>query len=53
MNAFVRLVMLVILIVSTLMSARLVNITVTKMQFVLILMVVSFVVVNEVMKMQT
>ena len=53
MNAFVLLVMLVILIVLTLMSARLVNIIVTKMQFVLILMVVSFVVVNEVMKMQT
>jgi len=53
MNVFVLLVTLVILIVSTSMSARLVNITVTEMQFVLILRVVSFVIVNEVMKMQT
>ena len=52
MNAFVLLATLVMLIVSTLTSARLENITVTTTQFVLIMMVVSFVLVNEVMKMQ-
>ena len=52
MNAFVLLVTPVMLIVSTSMNARLENITVTTMQFVLIMMGVSSVLVNEVMKMQ-